>query len=445
MHKYNRVLEVLSLKKISYSFDEISKISNIPKTTVFRWVNLYYDNYINLQKRYDKQHNDKINNFIKSIGNDVFDYIIEHVKKNPFIIQKELMLLINTKFNLHIHFSNIKYILRHIGITKKTCKKRVIKTETFLNELIEKRNKFIKLIKEEIRDLIVCIDETGIKSFFSSCLKGYSKKGEVINMPVAELKITNNSLIMAITTKGIISYNISNEFTNHVVYGKFIEDTIKKLEINKKYLFLFDNVSFHNNKTILDKIINSGNKYMFLPSYSPDLNPIENVNSIIKGKIHKLILNDCIDGNFLTNIKKTHDAEQRSNKTINTLMSDNEKLILKNTLKTIKMDARTEKKNIVKENIKNIKITNKNDMHQSIKIMKNNENTKSKEIVKSRIKEEKEKTKKKIKEQKKHLGSIIKAYVDLSITNLITNMMQQKLIIFLKERLHLIIQKYTVN
>ena len=37
-----------------------------------------------------------------------------------------------------------------------------------------------------------------------------------------------------------------------------------------------DNVTFHKNKNILKMIKDKGHIIEFLPSYSPDLNPIEN-------------------------------------------------------------------------------------------------------------------------------------------------------------------------
>ena len=36
-----------------------------------------------------------------------------------------------------------------------------------------------------------------------------------------------------------------------------------------------DNTSFHKNKELKELIENQGHKILFLPPYSPDLNPIE--------------------------------------------------------------------------------------------------------------------------------------------------------------------------
>ena len=174
--------------------------------------------------------------------------------------------------------------------------------------MIEKRKSFIQIINKELIESIVSIDETGINSYFDSNLSGYSLKGESINLPVAESKLKNTSLLMALTTKGIVSYVMNNDSTNCIIYDDFIDETIKKLN-GKNYLFIFDNVSFQNNKYILKRITDSGNTFLFLPAYSPDLNPIENVNYIIKDDIIKAILDDYISGNLYTKIKNEHNNE----------------------------------------------------------------------------------------------------------------------------------------
>ena len=105
MHKYNKILEVLNYKRLEYSCFEISTITKIPKTTVHRWITHYYNNYKNLEKRYNKQHNDKIFNFINSLSISFFNFVIEYIKKNPFVIHKQLILLLNKEFNFNINIS----------------------------------------------------------------------------------------------------------------------------------------------------------------------------------------------------------------------------------------------------------------------------------------------------------------------------------------------------
>ena len=60
-------------------------------------------------------------------------------------------------------------------------------------------------------------------------------------------------------------------------FKKFIKKMLRKAETNKKILLVLDNVRFHHasvNKEFL-KSVKDRIELLFLPPYSPDLNPIE--------------------------------------------------------------------------------------------------------------------------------------------------------------------------
>ena len=94
--------------------------------------------------------------------------------------------------------------------------------------------------------------------------KGLSVKGVKINVPIDQLKNNNISLLMAITTNGIIKTNISKDNTNSIIFFDFIKNIISDLT-EDNYIFLFDNVPFHKNKEMLKYIEDNGHKYMFVP------------------------------------------------------------------------------------------------------------------------------------------------------------------------------------
>jgi transposase len=66
-----------------------------------------------------------------------------------------------------------------------------------------------------------------------------------------------------------------------------------------------DNASFHKSDKTRHIIEQNGHQLLFLPAYSPDLNPIEQYWAIIKAKIKKCIsdysdLYSCIEFVFQT-------------------------------------------------------------------------------------------------------------------------------------------------
>ena len=63
-------------------------------------------------------------------------------------------------------------------------------------------------------------------------------------------------------------------------------------ELRRKYFFddlclYFDNLSVHRSNDVKERLEELGIKYIFAPVYSPELNPIEFVFSIVKREIKK--------------------------------------------------------------------------------------------------------------------------------------------------------------
>ena len=59
-------------------------------------------------------------------------------------------------------------------------------------------------------------------------------------------------------------------------------------ELKKGQVIIMDNASFHKSIQTKDIIKNAGCELIFLPPYSPDLNPIEKVWAHIKSKIKSI-------------------------------------------------------------------------------------------------------------------------------------------------------------
>ena len=63
---------------------------------------------------------------------------------------------------------------------------------------------------------------------------------------------------------------------NSLTYKAFLSDFIDTLDKNKKYVFIFDNASYHKTDVIKNYLNKFSNiKVVYLPPYCPELNPIE--------------------------------------------------------------------------------------------------------------------------------------------------------------------------
>lgn len=74
--------------------------------------------------------------------------------------------------------------------------------------------------------------------------------------------------------KSLLTVSIFNCNINGAVFNCWVEqDLIPKLPANS--VVVMDNAAFHKNKDLKTIIEQSGHTIEYLPSYSPDLNPIE--------------------------------------------------------------------------------------------------------------------------------------------------------------------------
>ena len=282
MFHYSVVLNAIQLYNKYKSYNkvalEMSKIKKISRQIISIWYKRYQDILDFLAERIKKTTKHEEEKLVTNLIVEKFIY--ECVYNDPFITRSLLALKIKNKFNINYNLNQITKIYKQLKLTYKKPKYRIIKNIEFLDELIKKRQEFVTKIKEEDITKIISIDESGFNKLIQKS-KGLSKRGSTIHCPVTSVKNINVSLLMAITTEKIIHHKELTDSVNGDIFFSFIKDVINTLT-EEGYIFLFDNVSFHKKKEMLEYITEKGHKYMFTPSYSPNLNPIENVFGIVK-------------------------------------------------------------------------------------------------------------------------------------------------------------------
>lgn len=136
---------------------------------------------------------------------------------------------------------------------------------------------------------IIFIDESG----FSLSMRrsfGRSLVGTRANLRVKTIRAKNISLIAAISSEKVWTFHLENGSVNQDVFSLFLEKLFLELENYSiaNALLIMDNVRFHKTDSIKRKIEESPHKVLFLPPYSPFLNPIEEffhqLKSIVRNK-----------------------------------------------------------------------------------------------------------------------------------------------------------------
>lgn len=130
------------------------------------------------------------------------------------------------------------------------------------------------------------LDESGIED--NACpLYGWSVKGSRCYGKRAYQHKRRVSMIAGLCNAKIIAPIIFEGTCDTKVFLSYVEQILIK-ELQTGQIVIMDNINFHKNSKVKELIESVGCKIMFLPTYSPDLNPIEHYWFKIKHDIRKV-------------------------------------------------------------------------------------------------------------------------------------------------------------
>ena len=136
---------------------------------------------------------------------------------------------------------------------------------------------------------LVYVDESGCDKRIGFRRTGWSPLG-VTPVQVARFQREQRYQILpAYTQDGILLARVFQGTTNAALFEDFIEQLLHHCgrwpEPNS--LLVMDNASFHRSARIKQMCADAGVRLMFLPPYSPDLNPIEEFFAELKAFIKR--------------------------------------------------------------------------------------------------------------------------------------------------------------
>ena len=133
---------------------------------------------------------------------------------------------------------------------------------------------------------LIFIDETWAKTNMTR-LRGRAPRGERLmdKTPYGHWKTT--TLIAALGIEGIRCSTVVDGAVNGDIFEAFVEHVLLGV-LKPGDVVIMDNLSSHKRVRTGALIESAGAELVFLPPYSPDLNPIENVFSKIKQLLRSL-------------------------------------------------------------------------------------------------------------------------------------------------------------
>lgn len=127
---------------------------------------------------------------------------------------------------------------------------------------------------------IVYLDESGFKHH-AYRPNGYSARGQPCHGTHNwHLRNTTNAVAAWSDNQLLAPFLVEGTFNSDVFFAWITQGLIPELPANS--VIVMDNAPFHKRADIVDELENAGHEILWLPPYSPDLNPIEEVWAWIK-------------------------------------------------------------------------------------------------------------------------------------------------------------------
>ena len=175
--------------------------------------------------------------------------------------------------------------MKAANLTRKRLKKRSIVRVTDENR--NARQTFCANVLGMNRRRILFLDESGF-NLHTSTNYGYSSVSEEAILYQPRSQGRNVSLCSIISTNRIEHFKLVDGAYNREIFLTFLNECYEREVFVEKPVLVLDNVRYHHCAEIADFFIQKNIEILFLPAYSPDLNPIENVFSTIKSSLDRI-------------------------------------------------------------------------------------------------------------------------------------------------------------
>jgi len=238
----------------------------------------------NLRKRMAVEHKDYVNfesYVIQKRGRKVFGEVqlepfrprlLELIAENPQMTREEMAV------ELGLTLFKLKKLINLVRISHK----RAIKQPRTRNspELILERQRFAARLVNIPEEERIFLDETGFNLHTQSEF-GWAPRGMTPVIPVNPNRGRNVTLVVAISMFGIEAYTIFPGSCNGQKLAEFSLEQLNPTFRGHNIPLMLDNVRLHHS-AIVRQSLEPEIDLRFLPAYSPQLNPIEEVFALVK-------------------------------------------------------------------------------------------------------------------------------------------------------------------
>jgi len=147
----------------------------------------------------------------------------------------------------------------------------------------------VKLLKSIPSENLVYIDECGIDQYLHREY-AYSLRGQKIFAKISGKKFKRTNIIAGICQGEWVAPMEYAGTTDSVLFEFWFKNCLLQ-EVDAGSTIILDNATFHKKSVLPDLAKRYNCEVLFLPPYSPDLNPIEKKWAWLKKRLRKVLPN----------------------------------------------------------------------------------------------------------------------------------------------------------
>ena len=168
-------------------------------------------------------------------------------------------------------------------------KRTAFKPELVLTErIIEARFVYAMMVNEIADDELLFLDETGF-NLHIGVTRSWSEVGQTPVVVVPANKGQNVSALVCISTRGVVSIDIKDGAYDSVEFVAFLTELAWQNQglLRGDVTLVMDNARIHHAVDVTQFLNENRIRHIFLPPYSPELNPIELLFGAVKAEYRK--------------------------------------------------------------------------------------------------------------------------------------------------------------
>lgn len=211
--------------------------------------------------------------------------ILRYVQDDNTLTQSGLKEKLKEERDVNFTQSCISRVLKRNNITRKRIKTKPLIVVS--PEMINARKTYARELRCFEDSQILFLDESGF-NLHTSTKYGYSPIDTDAVKLVPANRGKNVSLLMIISEKSIVKTLIKTGSINRDIFLKFLDELVVEKLIKQNQIIILDNARCHHGKVVENWSKDNEIIIKYLPPYSPALNPIEQVFSVLKAEYDRI-------------------------------------------------------------------------------------------------------------------------------------------------------------